>query len=310
MRHTRSRFVGVLGVLLALTLGACAEAEPKPASSPDATGGAFPVTAGGVTLDERPEKIVSLSPTATEMLFAIGAGDQVVAVDMDSDYPPQAPKTDMSGVSPNAEVIAGYQPDLVVISNDLNKIVDQLTRLRIPVYLAGAAATLDDTYRQITELGQLTGHVAPAEAVVQQVRDDIAKLVASVPQHEIELTYYYELDPTYYSLTSRTFVGSLFAMVGLTNIADAADPDGSKGGYPQLSPELLISADPDLIFLADTRCCQQSAETVAARSGWSGISAVRNGRVIALDDSVASRWGPRVVDLVRAITDAVAKVPA
>jgi iron complex transport system substrate-binding protein len=96
----------------------------------------------------------------------------------------------------------------------------------------------------------------------------------------------------------------------MENVADPADADGAKGGYPQLSQEVLVKANPDLIFLADTKCCKQSPETVKARSGWAGITAVKNNQVVALDDDIASRWGPRAVELVRAIVDAVAKVPA
>ncbi|GFJ90186.1 hypothetical protein Prum_038280 [Phytohabitans rumicis] len=195
----------------------------------------------------------------------------------------------------------------MVLSNDSNKVVDQLTKLKIPVYLAPAAVTLDDTYKQLSELGTLTGHPAEAGDLVQRMKDDIAKLVKDVPQRSAKLTYYYELDPTLYSVTSKTFIGSLFSLVGLENVADPSDADGKKGGYPQLSPEALIKSDPDLIFLADTKCCQQSAETVKARTGWAAITAVKANQVVALDDDIASRWGPRVVDLVRAI---VAAVPA
>jgi iron complex transport system substrate-binding protein len=280
-----------------------AGASPRPGAS-------FPVTVGGLTLDESPTKIVSLSPTATEMLFAIGAGTQVTAADSNSNFPDQAPTTELSGSMPNAEAVAAKNPDLVVISNDTNKIMDQLARLKVPVYLAPAAQTLDDSYAQITDLGALTGHPAEAADVVRRMKDDIAKLVADLPRRAKPLTYYYELDQTLYSVTSKTFIGSLFAMVGLDNVADTADPDGSKGGYPQLSQEALVNANPDMIFLADTKCCRQSAGTVRARAGWAGITAVRTGRVVALDDDIASRWGPRVVDLLRAVVDAVAKVPA
>jgi iron complex transport system substrate-binding protein len=279
-------------------------------ASPQAADASFPVSVGAVTLDRRPERIVSLSPTATEMLFAIGAGPQVTAADNNSNYPAEAPKTDLSGFTPNAEAIAARNPDLVVISNDTNKVSDQLTRLKIPVFLAPAAQTLDDSYAQLGDLGTLTGHPDEAADVVKRMRDDIAKLTTDLPQRSKKLTYYYELDPTLYSVTSKTFIGSLFAMAGLQNIADIADPDGSKGGYPQLSREVLIHANPDMIFLADTKCCQQSAQTVQARAGWAGITAVQTGRVVALDDDVASRWGPRAVDLLRAIVDAVARVPA
>jgi iron complex transport system substrate-binding protein len=294
----------------ALALGACAnDSAPEPATGASGAA-AFPVTVGALTLDKRPEKIVVLGPSATEMLFAIGAGGQVAAVDDNSNFPADVPKTDLSAFTPNAEAIAAKNPDLVVLTNDLNKIVDQLTQLKIPHYLAPAAKTLDDTYQQITDLGTLTGNPDAAADVVQRMKDDIDKLVKDLPQRSTKPTYFYELGPEYYSATSRTFVGSLFGMVGLANIADPADADGTKGGYPQLSEEALIKANPDLVFLADTKCCQQSAETVKARKGWAGVTAVKNNQIVALDDDIASRWGPRVVDLLRAIVDAVAKVPA
>lgn len=309
MRRTRTFITALLATAL-VAVGGCADtATDQPAAAPSG-GASYPVTVGGVTLDKRPERIVALSPSATETLFAIGAGPQVIAVDDNSNYPAEAPKSDLSGFRPNAEAIAAKNPDLVVLSNDTNKIVEQLTALKIPAFLAPATKTLDETYQQITDLGSLTGHPDEASDLVRRMTDEIAKLVKDLPQRSEKLTYYYELDPNYYSVTSKTFVGSLFALAGLENIADAADPDGAKGGYPQLSAETIIKADPDLIFLADVKCCQQNAETVRRRSGWSGLDAVKNDRVVPLDDDIASRWGPRVVDLVRAIVDAVAKVPA
>ena len=311
MSRRTPRLLAATLAVAALALGACAEkTDDTPAAGSGQSTAAFPVTVGDVTLDKRPEKIVSLSPSATEMLFSIGAGPQVIAADDNSNYPPEAPKTDLSGFQPNAEAIAAKNPDLVVISDDRNKIVDQLGKLKIPVYLTPAATTLDDTYRQITDLGTLTGHPDEAADVTQRMRDDIAKLVKDLPQRSAKLTYYHELGPELYSVTSKTFIGSLYAMAGLENIADPADADGRNGGYPQLSQEVIVKADPDFIFLADTKCCKQGPDTVKARSGWSGLTAVKNNQVVALDDDIASRWGPRVVDMLRAIVDAVAKVPA
>ncbi|WP_343449674.1 ABC transporter substrate-binding protein [Micromonospora oryzae] len=310
-RRTPRLFAATLAVA-ALALGACAEKSSDDAPTPGGTSAAaaFPATVGKLTLDRRPEKIVSLSPTATEMLFAIGAGKQVTAVDDQSNYPPDAPKSDLSGFQPNAEAIAGKSPDLVVLSNDTNKIVEQLTTLKIPVLLTPAATTLEDTYRQIIELGALTGHPNEAASVNDRMRDDIAKLTKDLPQRSAKLTYYHELGPELYSATSKTFIGSIYALAGLENIADASDADGKNGGYPQLSQEIIVKANPDFVFLADTKCCKQSPETVKARSGWAGVTAVKNNQVVALDDDIASRWGPRVVDLLRAVVDAVAKVPA
>ncbi|MFC3503794.1 ABC transporter substrate-binding protein [Micromonospora krabiensis] len=311
MSRRTPRILAATLAVAALALGACAsKTDDQPAAGGSSATAAFPVTVGAVTLDKRPEKIVSLSASATEMIFAVGAGPQVVAVDDNSNYPAEAPKTDLSGFQPNAEAIAAKNPDLVVISDDRNKIVDQLGKLKIPVYITPAAKTLDDSYRQITDLGALTGHTAEAADVTKRMRDDIAKLVKDLPQRSKKLTYYHELGPELYSATSKTFIGSLYTMAGLENIADPADADGSNGGYPQLSQEVIVKANPDFVFLADTKCCQQSAETVKARSGWAGITAVKNNQVVALDDDIASRWGPRVVDLLRAIVDAVAKVPA
>jgi len=302
----------VTAAALLVTAG-CGGGDDKPttSTSSSASGAAsYPVTVGSLTLAEQPERIVSLTPTTTEMLFAIGAGSQVVAVDDQSDYPAGAPKTDLSGFKPNAEAIAAKNPDLVVLSDDIDKIVDQLGKLKIPVLLTPAATSMDDSYREIGELGSLTGHQAEAEALHQQMTTRIDTIVKGVPARAKPLSYYYELDPTLYSVTSKTFIGSIFTMVGMTNVADAADPTGAKGGYPQLSAEALIKSNPDTIFLADSKCCKQSAQTVAARAGWNTITAVKAGQIFPLDDDIASRWGPRTVDLVRSVADAVAKVPA
>jgi cobalamin transport system substrate-binding protein len=244
------------------------------------------------------KRIVSMSPTATEMLFAIGAGGQVVAVDSNSSYPREAPKTDLSAYQPNIEAIAGYQPDLVVYSDDPGELAAGLAKLGIPAMKQPAATGLDDTYTQIDQLGRATGHVAEAGRLTATMRAEIAKIVAA-GRPERHLTYYHELDKNLYTATSKTFIGQLYRLLGLDNIADAADKD--KTGYPQLSAEYVVKADPDLIFLADTKCCGQSARTVAARDGWDQITAVKADGVVELDDDVASRWGPRVVDFLKTI---------
>jgi iron complex transport system substrate-binding protein len=256
------------------------------------------------TAPQQPKRIVSLSPTATEMLFAIGAGGQVVAVDSNSNYPQAAPKTDLSAYQPNLEAIAGYKPDLVVYSDDPGELKAGLQKLGIPTLQQPAATRLDDTYAQLDQLGKATGHPAEAGQLTGTMRTEIQKL-AGGPRPKRPLTYYHELDKNLYSATSKTFIGQLYAQLGLENIADAADKDGS--GYPQLSAEYVVKADPDLIFLADTKCCGQSAKTVAARDGWDQVRAVKAGAVVELDDDVASRWGPRVVDFLRIIS---AKVQA
>jgi iron complex transport system substrate-binding protein len=300
----RRTFAAVAAFALALTVAACGSNTPPAAPTQNAS---FPATVGSVTLAQKPTHIVSLSATATEMLFAIDAGPQVIAVDETSNYPTNAPRTNLSSFKPNAEAIAARQPDLVVLSDDLDHIVDQLKTLKIPVYVAPAAKTLDDSYAQIGDLGKLTGHSAEATALGMRMRDDIGKLVKDAPKRPTPLKFYYELDDTYYSVTSKSFIGSLFSSVGLVNIADGSGT--ADNAYPQLSAETIVKANPDLIFLADTKCCGQSLATVSARAGWSNLTAVKTGQVVGLDDDIASRWGPRVVDLLRSITGAVAKAP-
>jgi iron complex transport system substrate-binding protein len=250
-----------------------------------------------------PHRIISLSPTATESLFAIGAGKQVIAVDDQSDYPKRAPKTTLSGYTPNVEAIAGYRPDLVVLSGDANDVVSGLRKLDIRVLVQPAAKDLAGAYAEIKQLGAITGHRKSAGALVTRMKRRIAKSIASVPKRR--LAVYHELDPTYYSATSKTFIGRIYKLFGLGNIADAAD--SSASGYPQLSAEYIVSSNPGLIVLADTRCCAQSAGSVASRPGWGGIAAVRNRRVVGIDDSIASRWGPRVVTFVESVAKALRK---
>jgi iron complex transport system substrate-binding protein len=295
------RTITALAVALGLLAGCGSDSTDTAVSS---------TTAGSDQAPAGPERIVSLSATATEMLFAIGAGDRVVAVDSYSNHPADAPTTDLSAYDPNVEAIASYDPDLVVLDATDPELVAGLETLDIEVFEAPAAQTLDDTYEQLEELGDVVGQQDEAGDLVEAIQADIADLVDEVPERAQPLTYYHELDDTLYSVTSDSFIGELYGLAGLENVADRADPDGQSGGYPQLSAEYLVDADPDLIFLADTKCCDQTAATFAARPGFADLQAVAAGQVVELDDDIASRWGPRVVDLLRAIVDAVKAVPA
>jgi iron complex transport system substrate-binding protein len=272
-----------------------ASAEPTGTSTPDGPDGSIP------------ERIVSLSPTHTEILFAIGAGDLLVAVDDQSNYPAEVADlpNDLSGFEPNVEAIASYEPDLVVIGGDFTGLGEQLDAVGIEWWDGPAALTLDDTYSQIAELGDVTGTSEAAGALVAEMQADIDEIVAATPVPPEPLTLYHELDPTLYSADSTTFIGELYSLLGLRNVADGAE--GNSGGFPQLNAEFLVSANPDLIFLADTKCCFETAQTVAERPGWDAIAAVKNGNVFEMDDDIASRWGPRVVDYLREVSDAVAQ---
>jgi iron complex transport system substrate-binding protein len=300
-----SSIVPVSVVVFALAACATGSGASTPAATSSGTpAAAFPVTIetadGSFTIEALPMRVVSLSPTATEMLFEIGAGAQVVAVDDQSDFPDGVPTTDLSGFEPNIEGIVSYAPDLVVIAGDTGGVVKGLEQLDVPVLVQPAAVTIDDTYEQIAQLGDVTGHADDADEVVRTMRAAIDEIVASAPDGQ-GLTVYHELDDTYYSVTSETFIGQVYEMFGVENIADEAKGAGS--GYPQLSSEYIVDSDPSLIVLADSECCGQTPEVVAARPGWGDLTAVTTGSVIAIDDDVASRWGPRVVDFMRAVAE-------
>lgn len=298
----RSRFGAATAALplLALGLAACSSSTAGTTASASAT------TASAKAY---PKRIVSLSPTATEDLFAIGAGGQVVAVDKDSDYPANAPKTSLDPITPNAEAILKYSPDLIVATADSNGLVAAMKKVGVPVLIEPAATTLNDAYTQIEQLGRETGHGSAADATVSTMKSEIATAVKQAGSNHADLSYYWELDPTYYSATSSTFIGQIVGLFGLKNIADKVDK-AADGGYPQLSGEYIAQSSPSIIFLADTVCCGASAKTVAARPGWSGVEAVKVDDVVALNDDVASRWGPRLPQLVEAIAAAVEKAPA
>ncbi|HET7572013.1 MAG TPA: ABC transporter substrate-binding protein [Gaiellaceae bacterium] len=250
-----------------------------------------------------PSRIVSLSPTITEDLFAIGAGKQVVAVDDQSDYPKRAPRTALTGLAPNVEAIAAYKPDLVLLSYP-GPAVAQMRSLGIRVEIEPAVSNLAEEYEQIRGIARLTGHVAKARTLIHSMQVQLKRTIQSVPKARRHLRVYHELDQTYYSATSDTFIGRIYRLFGFRNIADAADT--AHTGYPQLSGEYILQQNPQIVVLADSKCCGQTAKTVAARPGWGTIAAVENRRVIDVDDSVASRWGPRVVQFVKAVA-AIAK---
>ena len=321
----RRACAAILAAGALIALAACSSSgtssSSSSASSPPANGAssspaasassAFPVTittsTGPVTINSQPERIVSLSPTSTEDLYAVGAGKQVVAVDLSSNYPTGVPKTALNGVNPNIEAIAHYDPSLVITYADANGLVAGMKKLGVPLLVEPTVANLSGAYAQIEQIGQATGHASQARQVVAGMQAQIAADLKKVGTTHSDLSYFWEVAANpYYSATSKTFIGSIVGMFGLKNIADPADKP-SDGGYPQLTEEYIVAAKPQIIFLTDNEPTDggQSPAVVAARPGWSAIPAVKDKEVIPLNDDVASRWGPRLPQLVEAIAQAV-----
>jgi iron complex transport system substrate-binding protein len=294
-------------MLIVSACGGDGESNAESSSSspaPAATDAGFPAVVREVIIPEPPSRIVSASATHTEILYAIGAGADIVATDSFSTYPAAAAETEkIDAFNPSVEAISALDPDLVLLAFDPGDLVAALETVGIPALLFDPAVDLDDAFRQITDLGAATGRSAAAADLVTEMQRDISEIVDGLPDGGVRATYFHELDPTLYTVTSETFIGGLYAMLGLENIADPAAVDGYQ--YPQLTAEFVLDADPGFVFLADTVCCGESAATVAARPGWNSLTAVREGRVVELDDDVASRWGPRLVDFLRIVAEAV-----
>ena len=268
------------------------------------------ISSGGysTTIAKKPTRIISLSPSATESLFEIGAGKQVLAVDSLSNFPKSAPITQLSAFEPNVEAIAALKPDLVVLSVDAMKslvVKEALEKLKIPVLMEKAPETLTQAYKEIEVLGEVTDHTSEAKKVTFKMAA-LIKSIINRTKKTVKITFFHELDNTLYSVTSDTFIGKVYKDFGLVNIADKAAGADSYG-YPQLSAEYLLKADPDVIFLADAEY-GESAATVKARAGWSGITAVTKKNVFALPNDIPSRWGPRLVNFYRYVAACLSKV--
>ena len=269
----------------------------------------FPVLLGfllplNVSAANLPKRIVSLSPSATEDLFAIGAGKQVVAVDDNSNFPVGVPTTKLSSFNPSSEAIAKYKPDLVIIQSTATKaaaVVKQLKTLKIKVYVEKTPSDLTGLYKEIADLGALTGNVNSANRVSVSIKKIRSQAISNASKKNVSI--YHELDNTLYSATSSTFIGKVYSDFGLINIADAASK-ADDGGYPQLQNEYIISANPKYIFLADANYGEDAAK-VEARPGWNSIDAVKNQKVISLPSDISSRWGPRIANFYQLIADAL-----
>lgn len=264
------------------------------------------VSAGFATkLPAKPLRIISLSPSATEILFAIKAGPQVLAVDDNSNYPANVPTSALSGFAPNLEAIVALNPDFVILNKDSTKsdaIHKSLTNLGIPVMMEAAARNLSDVYSEITEIGKAVDQQAKARKLIQTMKKRIAKVIKTSKRIKTQ-SFFHELDNTLYTATSKTFIGNVYRDLGLINVADAASGADSSG-YPQLSAEYLIQSNPEIIFLADAQY-GESISTVKARPGWQSISAVKNGRIIELPADIPSRWGPRIVDFYELVAKSI-----
>ena len=238
-----------------------------------------------------PKRIISLSPSITEILFEIGSGNQVIAVDNLSNYPNEAPISDISAYDPNVEAISLLNPDLVILSYNIKNLKAALKKIGIETIYLPAPLNFEDILDQIDYLGLQTGNEDKAKKLISKMKNRM-KTLQKLRENETATKIYHEIDPNYYSPSKFSFIGDIYQKLNYKNVADKADI--SNLGYPKLSPELIISENPDLIVLPGKD--NKYVEKVKLRPGWGYIEAVKKNNFLLTNNDIASRWGPRILN--------------
>lgn len=293
--RARSRWHGLLGVVL--VLAGCAKATPeREGNTRPVSSAAFPVSVvddsgRSVLVPRAPLRIITLLPSFTETVFALGVGARLVGVDDFSDYPNEVARLPKLGSAYDTQLerVLALKPDLVLLSDD-SKAAAALAGNGVHVFGA-SPRKLADVFRVIERTGELLGRKAEALALTARMRAELVELENRV-KGAPKVSVYYELDPTPYSVGPHSFIGVLIQKAGGQNIVPA-----SLGDFPKLSPELVIVQNPSVIIGA-------SLEEVRARAGWSQIAAVQSGRVYkwaAAEEHLLSRPGPRLPQALRAL---------
>ena len=238
-----------------------------------------------------PKRIISLSPSITEILFEIGSGNQVIAVDNLSNYPNEAPISNISAYDPNVEAISLLNPDLVILSYNIKNLKAALKKIGIETIYLPAPLNFEDILDQIDYLGLQTGNEDKAKKLISKMKNRM-KTLQKLRENEKATKIYHEIDPNYYSPSKFSFIGDIYQKLNYKNVADKADI--SNLGYPKLSPELIISENPDLIVLPGKD--NKYVEKVKLRPGWGYIEAVKKNNFLLTNNDIASRWGPRILN--------------
>jgi iron complex transport system substrate-binding protein len=256
-----------------------------------------------LTIERAPARVISLSPGATEIIFAIGAEGALVAVDNQADYPPAASSfsTKVDAYEPNVEAIAALDADLVIVATDSGGIVGALDALGIPVLFIDIntdITTVEQVLGQIALYGRIFDRAAAANELTASLQQRILDVRERADAQETAPSVYHELDSTFFSAAEQSFIGDVYRILGADNIAR----DGGGTPYPQLSAEAIIAANPEIIVLADEEF-GVTVDSVRSRPGWDVIDAVRNNRIYGVDPDIISRPGPRIVDALEQLAD-------
>jgi iron complex transport system substrate-binding protein len=256
-----------------------------------------------VNLAAPAQRVVSLAPSNTEILYALGAGDQTVGRDEFSDFPTAAldlPAIGGSFGGYNAEAILALEPDLVLAAeiNTLEQ-VEELAGLGLAVFWLANPTTLEELYANLEVVAELTGRQVEAEALIEEFQERIAAVDEVIAAAEASPLVFYEIDGSDpnapWTAGPGTFIDALIARAGGVNVGAVMEDS-----YAQLSIEELVAQNPQIILLGDA-AFGVTPESVATRSGWENIAAVEEGNVFPFDDNLVSRPGPRLVDGLEAL---------
>jgi len=277
--------------LIALLVG-CGKTQPAPTATPVASITVVDDVGNTVTLNTEPQRIISLAPANTEILYALGLGDRVVGVTEYCNYPPEAAeKPKVGGFSDvDLEQVVGLEPDLVLATSlHTSEVVPALQERGVPVFVADPQTVLG-VLETIRTIGHITGKDQAAGALTSHMQEGISAVqetIKDAPRPRV----FWELGPELYTAGPGSFLNDLIVMAGGENVAaDAESP------WPQLSLEAIVLKDPAIVVLADHNY-GETAESVTQRPGWWNITAVREGRIVELtDDDIFSRPGPRIVE--------------
>jgi len=309
------RIVYVLaGLLAVLFVAACGDdddggdptqtgaASTAPATT--AAAAAFPVTVAddngiGFTFAEAPDAIVALAPSFVEVLYAVGAGESIVAADENTDYPPEAADIPrVSGFSPSVEAIAAYEPDLVLMCCfDPGGLQGSLTALDIPTMFFDSPATVDGVYEQIETIAEVVGSSEEAATIVADMQSDIDGIISQLDAVEEGPSVFHEYDAELFTAGPGSFPDDVYGLLKAPNVADSTGEP-----FPQMSNEAVIAAAPAVIILADGDF-GVTPESVAARPGWDAIPAVQTDRIYPVNGALLSRPTPRLVNDIQTLAE-------
>ncbi len=310
MKQLKVFLVAAMVLLLSFGLIACSsdeepkKEETKTEDKQEAESAAFPVTITDdsgeeVVIENAPERIVSVIPSGTEIVFALGLGDKVVGVTENDNYPEEVLEIEKVGAFElNIEKIVSLEPDLVIADVLNGEVVDQLRDQGLTVVVLGAS-TIDQTYEDILLAGKATGTEGKAEEIVASMKEqqaEIEKTVSEIPEEERK-TVWIEIGEELFTAGSGTFLNELVTLAGGENIM--ADQEG----WPQVSEEEVIEKNPDVILLTYASYVENAVDKVKERETWQGVTAVKENQVYALQSDLTERAGPRIIEGLQSVAE-------